>query len=291
MKSWVNIVYGATIILLLLITVTAAINTPDYETVKIKELELTLTSNKTDYIVGETSIVNVYLTNNHPYKVQVTLPDYIIHNQVTINWIMSEAVGIKPIEDRNQTIIINPYSDHYLATLNYTQRRTGLFKIQVGCERLHQIHIINVTSPDSSTHYYTEGLEFWIPSALTKVNYTGLPAGENVRIHPESHIITGDTFKIIYENNRDKPLYWGSYWKAEKNISGEWVQQNHTNWVWPDILYFAERNSTAVQECKFPFDDGAYRITKKIMLSDNYDREKHEWVDQFTATFYIIKIQ
>ncbi|MCW4014137.1 MAG: hypothetical protein NWF07_14280 [Candidatus Bathyarchaeota archaeon] len=288
MPSLMKIVYGSIVALLVLIIATSAINAPDYETAQIKELELTLTSSKTDYTVGESAIVNIYLTNNHPYKVQVTIPNNITHNQVTVNHFGSEVVGITPVNGRDQTIIIESYDSHYLTTLNYTQRRTGRFKIQVRCDNLNQILILNVTSPDSSINYYTEGLKFWIPTALETVNYTGLPAGENVKIYPESHIITGDTFTITYENNRDKPLYWGSYWLAEKHVSGEWVEQN-LNWVWPDILYYAERNSTTTREERFPFDDGVYRITKQIMLTDNYDRETHEWVDQFTVTFYIIK--
>lgn len=290
MPNPIKIIYGSIIALLILIIATSAINAPDYRTVKIKELELTLTTNKTEYTLGETAIINVYLTNNHPYKVQVTLPDYITHNQVTINWIMGEVVGITPIEERNQTITIDPYTDHYLTTFTHQQRRTGLYKIQVGCERLHQTLIINVTSPNATTHYYTEGLEFWIPSKLTSVNYTGLPTGENVRIHPESHIITGDTFQIIYENNRDENLYWGSDWSAEKWVDGEWITPNYT-WIFTLELRFSDPHSTVVDSFKSPFDTGVYRITKQIMLTNNYDRENHKWIDQFTATFYIIKIQ
>jgi len=42
---------------------------------------------------------------------------------------------------------------------------------------------------------------------------------------------------------------------------------------------------------KFPFDEGLYRITKWCILSDNYDSDKNEWIDEFVATFYLIKPQ
>ena len=56
-------------------------------------------------------------------------------------------------------------------------------------------------------------------------------------------------------------------------------------------LRIASPYSTVIDSEKFPFSNGLYRITKRCMLSDNYDRDKHEWIDEFAATFYIIKTQ
>jgi len=121
------------------------------------------------------------------------------------------------------------------------------------------------------------------------VNYSGLPAGVFVRVYPESHIIKGDSFKIVFENWRLQKLYWGSDWKAEKLIDGEWVHQN------PDWAWTAELRTTLIPFMRrvdthnFPFDDGLYRITKTCMLTDVYLRDENRWESEFTATFYLIK--
>ena len=155
------------------------------------------------------------------------------------------------------------------------------------CEELSKILIVNVTDTFPN---YIERLDLQLPDNFESVNYTGLPEGEDVRIYPASHIIYDNTFKIVFENNRDSNLYWGSYWQAEKYIDDKWVLQN-ASWVWTDELRFAWNHSTAVDTEKFPFGDGFYRITKRCMLSDNFDRFKREWVDQFSVTFYLIKTQ
>ena len=143
MHNRINNLYRATIILLLVITVTAAINTPDYETVKIKELELALVPDQTEYNVGETAVINIYLVNSHPYKVKVTLPDYLICGQLPVNYSGSVQVGVTPIIV-NGTIIIDPYTNQHIATLTYLQRNTGKFEIEVGLEKLHKKIIIEV---------------------------------------------------------------------------------------------------------------------------------------------------
>lgn len=125
-------------------------------------------------------------------------------------------------------------------------------------------------------------------NVLYSVNYTGLPEGEDVRIYPESHIITDNKFKIVFENNRDKALYWGQEWKAERWVNGKWVYWN-PDWIWTSLQCYTEPQSTNVTTERFPFRDGLYRITKRCMLTDNYDREKKEWVDEFTVTFYLVK--
>ncbi len=47
--------------------------------------------------------------------------------------------------------------------------------------------------------------------------------------------------------------------------------------------------STTTNGHKFPYDAGLYRISKRCMLTDNYNRDTKEWVDEFTTTFYLIK--
>lgn len=123
-----------------------------------------------------------------------------------------------------------------------------------------------------------------------KVNYTGLPEEVNVKVYPESHNISGNCLRIVIENNRDKELYWGSYWEAEKYIKGKWVLQD-PGWGWPDYLAFTKPHSFTVGDERFPFSDGLYRITKPFMLNDKIDIVNDEWADEFTATFYIIKTQ
>ena len=124
---------------------------------------------------------------------------------------------------------------------------------------------------------------------IHEVNYSGLPAGEHVRVYPARHVINGDSFQIVYENWRLQHLYWGSEWRAEKMINGEWVEQN------PDWAWTAELRTTIIPFCRrvdshtFPFDDGLYRISKKCMLTDVYLRDQKRWESEFTATFYLIK--
>ena len=133
------------------------------------------------------------------------------------------------------------------------------------------------------------GPHIWIPERY-QTNYTGLPDGVDVKVYPESRNIDGDSFRIVFENNRGASLYWGSEWRAEKWIDGEWVEQEF-DWVWAAELRFTGPYSKSVDTLKFPFDDGLYRITKRCMLSDTYDRDKRIWVDEFTAIFYLIKTQ
>jgi hypothetical protein len=122
------------------------------------------------------------------------------------------------------------------------------------------------------------------------VNYTGLPEGEDVRIHPVSHVFSGNEFGIVFENNRNQSLYWGADWKAEKWVDGEWVTPEGAIFYTLDLRH-TEPYGSVFDSFSFPFDAGLYRITKRCMLSDNYDRDKRVWVDEFTASFYIIKTQ
>jgi hypothetical protein len=127
-----------------------------------------------------------------------------------------------------------------------------------------------------------------VPSTYESVTYTGLPEDENVRIYPESHIIADDEFRIVFENNRKKSLFWGSSWSAEKCVGGEWVEQEF-DWAWTAELRGIGSFGRIVNTHKFPFDAGVYRISKKCMLSDVYLRDERRWRDEFTATFYLIK--
>jgi len=123
---------------------------------------------------------------------------------------------------------------------------------------------------------------------IRSTNYSGLPTGEHVRVYPTSHVIKGDSFQIVYENWRLQSLYWGSDWKAEKMINGEWVEQEF-NWAWTAELRTLIPFCRKVDTHNFPFDDGLYRITKKCMLTDVYLRDQKRWESEFTATFYLIK--
>ncbi|TFH15110.1 hypothetical protein E4H04_08995 [Candidatus Bathyarchaeota archaeon] len=287
MNNFQKTVYGLIIVLFLSIIIGSTFFLLDYKTVEIKDLELTVDEIQPEYNLGQSIMFNVYLTNNHPYKVQVTLPEYLTHYQVSVNWIKSVAGAIKLIEAGNQTVIIEPYTDQYLATLTYgPQRRTGIFELHIECEELSKILIVNVTDTFPN---YIERLDVSLPYNFETVNYTGLPEGEDVRIYPESHIVIDDRFRIVFENNRDEALYWGSYWMAEKYVEDEWVIQN-VGWVWTLELRFIDPYSTTVDSERFLFDDGLYRITKRCMLSDNYDRDKKEWIDEFAAIFYLFKI-
>ena len=125
--------------------------------------------------------------------------------------------------------------------------------------------------------------------SLFSINYTGLPVGENVRVYPKSHIITEDEFEIVFENKRNKRLYWGSYWFAEKYVNGTWVYWIPDNSAWTAELRTLFPFSRTVNKHNFPFEDGLYRITKKCRLTNNYDRERKMWVDEFTVTFYLVK--
>ena len=292
MNNFQKTVYGLIIVLFSSIIIGSYVYLPDYKDVQIQDLELTTDTVQAEYKLGQMIAFNAYLRNNHPYKVQVTLPVNITFYQVPLNHRGSIVTGLREVEDKNQAVIVEPYSEHYLTTLIYgPQRRVGLFELHFRCLELDKTIVVNITSEESKARYYTEGLDIWVPSSFLVVNYTGLPEDENVKIYPEHHIIYGDSFRIVFENNRGEALYWGSYWVAEKyNGHGNWIEQN-INWVWPDMLYFAEKNSTGVYKERFPFGDGLYRITKRFMLSDNYDRDKHEWVDEFAATFYLIKTQ
>jgi len=133
------------------------------------------------------------------------------------------------------------------------------------------------------------GPHIWIPTRL-KTNYTGLPDGVDVKVYPESYAFSGDSFRIVFENNRAEPLYWGSDWSAEKWVDGEWVMLDEAIVYTLDLRY-SEPYSKVVNSFRFPFDEGLYRISKRCMLTDNYDTDKNEGVDEFTATFYLTKTQ
>ncbi len=124
---------------------------------------------------------------------------------------------------------------------------------------------------------------------LSTVNYTGLPEGEDVKVYPVSHIIYDESFTIVFENNRDSELYWGSSWSVEEYVDGEWITPNITR-VWTLELRGIGAYARRTDVHKFPFEDGVYRVSKRCMLTDDYDRIKKEWVDEFTASFYLIKM-
>jgi len=126
---------------------------------------------------------------------------------------------------------------------------------------------------------------------LYTVNYTGLPDGVDVKVYPKNHIINGDTFKIVYKNNRNENLYWGSEWVAEKWVNGTWFKQDPPWDAWTAELRLAGPFFPRVDTEKAFFGKGVYRITKKCMLTDNYSRERREWVDEFTVQFILIKTE
>ncbi len=283
MQSRIKTFYGATIILLLLITLTAAINTPDYQTVKIKELELTLTSNKTEYKTGETAIINVYLTNNHPYKIQVTLPDHLTHNQVFLNHMGPEVVGIALIEDRNQTIIIEPYSAYYLATLTRPQRRVGYYRVQVGLENLHQSIIINVTGSQTdpptlnttSPYYYNSTHVF----GLESINCTLPTVPAQIPI-PRKHTnpITASTAREIAEN------VFGFQTPYELNgDTNPTITHNHQRLTFPsryDILYSNDVNIITTWN-----DPNVTKIAQDLL-----DKLKPYWVDETSINYSLVSV-
>ena len=123
---------------------------------------------------------------------------------------------------------------------------------------------------------------------LSSINYTGLPERVDVKIYPKRHIIHGDSFRIVFENNRNAKLYWGSDWIAEKWVDGEWVNQVF-DWAWTAEIRATGPFSRVVNTHSFPFGDGLYRITKKCMLTDVYIRDEGRWESMFSATFYLIK--
>lgn len=138
------------------------------------------------------------------------------------------------------------------------------------------------TGPTPTSEIYSFNMDL-----LYTVNYTGLPAHENVNIYPESHHIT-DSFKIIFENNRPEELCWGSDWQFEKWENEKWITPNVTQvWTLELRVLYAYGKTTNLH--KFPYDEGIYRISKRCMLTDNYDRDRKEWVDEFTTSFYIVK--
>ena len=118
---------------------------PDYETVEANGLELSVDNIQSEYKIGENTVYNVYLTNNHPYKVKVTLPAHLIHYQVPINWMGSVVSALKQVEEGNKTVTIDPYSDYYLTTLGMPQLRTGRFEIHIEYEKLEKVIYVNIT--------------------------------------------------------------------------------------------------------------------------------------------------
>lgn len=291
MNNFQKTVYGLIIVLFSSIIIGSYVYLPDYKDVQIQDLELTTDTVQAEYKLGQMITFNAYLRNNHPYKVQVTLPDNLTFYQVPLNHRGSIVVGWREVEDKNQAIIIEPYNEHYLTTLIYgPQRRVGCFELHIGYQGLDETIVVNITSDESKARYYTEGLDIWVPSSFLVVNYTGLPEDEDIRIYPEHSIIYGDSFRIVFENNRNQSLYWGADWRAEKWINGEWIVPNEPIFYTLDLRH-VEPFSLVVDSFRFHFDEGLYRISKRCMLSDNYDREKREWVNEFTASFYIIKTQ
>ena len=123
---------------------------------------------------------------------------------------------------------------------------------------------------------------------LNSINYTGLPSNEDVKVYPENHLINGNSFKLVFENNRDTELYWGAEWKTEKWIRGEW-KPIRIDWAWVSLLVSAEPHSTVVTTEKFPFSEGLYRISKNCMLTDVYLRDEERWESEFIVEFYLLK--
>ncbi len=111
---------------------------------------------------------------------------------------------------------------------------------------------------------------------------------ENVKVYPESHIVYNDSFKLVYENNRDHELYFGAEWKAERWVKGDWKLVD-IDWVWVSLLGYIEPHSTHVTTERFPFSDGVYRISKTCMLTDVYLRDEERWETEFTVEFYLLK--
>ncbi len=159
MNNTIKTVYGLIIILFSSIIISSTFFQPDYEIVKIKDLELTVDEIQPEYNLGQSIIFNVYLTNNHPYKVKVTLPEHLTHYQVPVNHMGSVVCGIKEIEGGNQTVIIESYTDQYLLTLSYgPQRRIGNFEIHIGCERLEKVIYVNITEPPTGVSVNSTGV-------------------------------------------------------------------------------------------------------------------------------------
>ena len=184
MNNFQKTVYGLVLVLFSSIIIGSSFFLPEYETVKLIDLELTTDSIQPEYKVGENITFSTYLTNNHPYKVKVTLPEYLTHCQ-TFTPNFGVVVGMNHLEEGNQSIIIEPYTDYYLATFSYPQRRVGDFEIQIGCERLEKHIYFKVTDSPTGVSI-PSGVSLFVDSSTDVNNPTIIINAHNDNLYPVS---------------------------------------------------------------------------------------------------------
>ena len=102
--------------------------------------------------------------------------------------------------------------------MKYTERYAVLFAVILSLVIIYGVYFTPKETPELDNF------------PLYSVNYTGLPSNEDVKVYPLSHIIYNDSFKIVFENNRDTRLFWGQAWEAEKWVQGEW-EPVHIDWA------------------------------------------------------------
>jgi hypothetical protein len=188
MNNFQKTVYGLIVILFSSIIIGSTFFLPDYETVEIKDLELTTDAVQPEYDLGQSIIFNVYLTNNHPNRVKVPLPEHLTYYQVRLNHMGSVVCGLKEIEEGNQTVIIEPYTDHYLATFTYgPQRRIGQFELHIECENLEIIRYVKINE-DSLTgvSVNSTGISLFLDTSDDPDNPTILIKARNANPYPVS---------------------------------------------------------------------------------------------------------
>lgn len=204
MNNFQKTVYGLIIVLFSSIIIGSIFFLPDYETVKLKDLELTTDSIQPEYKVGDTITFNAYLTNDNPYKVKVTLPEFLTHCQAFVpNF--GVAVGMKQIENGNQPIIIEPYTDYYLATFSYHQRRVGKFEIQIGCERLEKHIYFNVTDSPTGVSI-PSGVSLFLDSSTDVNNPTIMINARNDNPYPVNLPVFYELIHYDSLNNRTRSI-------------------------------------------------------------------------------------
>jgi len=235
-------------------------------------------------------IVNRDNKSDDPIKV---IPSETIEDYYDISITLHGIHEIDEILSENNTISLPmrsfdaSYIDHSKPSIE--THITGWIDEQKQVHEWDVMSLINIQDISQQFKYHPLLWNYSLTwDILCSVNYSGLPDGVDVKVYPENHVFSGDSFRIVFENNRGENLYWGSDWQFKEWINGEWVTPNITR-VWTALLHASRPFTKVTNGHKFPFEDGLYRISKRCWLTDDYDRDKKEWVDEFTATFYLLK--
>lgn len=134
-------------------------------------------------------------------------------------------------------------------------------------------------------------LTFFTPIAFKTIipsqfNFQQNISEDDLKLEIKEGTLTREGATIIYKNNSDIPMGYGSEYFLEYKMFGDWYMIKPTDMfpVYRLNLYFAEVHSETERKISWeymygPLRKGKYRIVHDIVISSSRDKKRYTYVE------------